>query len=107
MIDPIPREVANWIPRGKEQNNGKQIKSIIPWLFLPVITKRKGKGADPGTVPCLHLPQRVRAMVAALWATTRGTKDAGTSANTSTIPKGSSPDGKWKWYQGCAKPRNY
>lgn len=97
MIDPIPRELANWIPRGKEQNNEKQIKYTIPWLFLPVITKMKVKGADPGTVPYLDLPQWVRAMVAALGTTTKGTNVAGTSDNTSTVPKGSSPGGEGKW----------
>ena len=54
MTDPIPRELANWTPRGKEQNNEKQIKYIIPWLFLPVIPKIKVKGGDAGTVPGHH-----------------------------------------------------
>ena len=48
----------------------------------------KVKGGDAGTVPYLDLPQRVRAVVAALGTTTKGTNDAGTSDNTPTVPKG-------------------
>ena len=103
MTDPIPRELANWTPRGKEQNNEKQITYIIPWLFLPEIPKIKVKGGDAGTVPYLDLPQWARAVVAALGTTTKGTNDAYQTIHLQSLKevvqvvKGS----------GCAKPKNY
>lgn len=49
-IDPIPKELAHWIHR-KRQNHDKQAKNTILWLFLSVIAKiivKKVLGVDSG-----------------------------------------------------------